>query len=163
MHPLLPCSPPSPAAIVPIPSPNPLCHPPCVTYIFFFGMNDWWCVFICSLIVYDDCQRITRCRQVKIHSHYQKNYTKNRTLIIGRQLWQRKIPQYCLQDSNQSMWHLLYESKNDQGMITLTGLDCHAFDSLCSLFMPDYDLYTPFVPSGKSCFQHRKQAKKGRP
>ncbi len=48
-------------------------------------------------------------------------------------------------------------------MITLTGLDCHAFDSLCGIFAPNFDSYTPFVPSGKSCFVRTKQMNKGKP
>ncbi len=63
--------------------------------------------------------------------------------MIGRQLQQRKIPRCCLQDQNWSAWRCLYESQNDQGMITLTGLDRHAFDSLCCIFVPDFDSYTP--------------------
>jgi hypothetical protein len=48
-------------------------------------------------------------------------------------------------------------------MITLTGLDCHAFDSLCGIFVPDFDSYTPFVPLGESCFGRMKQRNKGWP
>jgi hypothetical protein len=48
-------------------------------------------------------------------------------------------------------------------MITLTGLDRHAFDSLCGIFAPNFDSYNPFVPSSKSCFGCMKQTIKGRP
>jgi hypothetical protein len=45
----------------------------------------------------------------------------------------------------------------------LTGFDCDAFASLCALFAPVFDSYTPFVPSGQSCFEQGKQQNKGRP
>jgi hypothetical protein len=48
-------------------------------------------------------------------------------------------------------------------MITLTGFDCATFDSLCEIFTPVFDSYTPFVPSGVSCFERTIQQNKGRP
>ena len=95
-----------------------------------------------------------------IHSCYQKTFHKGLD-IIGRQLWQGKILRCCLHHPSLSTWCHLYESKNDQGMITLTGLDCGAFDTLCGLFAPEFDSFTLFVPSGESCFYHRKQGKRG--
>jgi hypothetical protein len=47
-------------------------------------------------------------------------------------------------------------------MITLTGFDCASFASLCVLFAPVFDSYTPFVPSGTSCFKWEKLPNKGR-
>jgi hypothetical protein len=47
-------------------------------------------------------------------------------------------------------------------MITLTGFDCASFASLCALFAPVFDSYTPFVPSGTSCFEREKLPNKGR-
>ena len=48
-------------------------------------------------------------------------------------------------------------------MITLTGFDCASFASLCEIFAPVFDAYTPFVPSGTSCFENEKIKNKGRP
>jgi hypothetical protein len=54
-------------------------------------------------------------------------------------------------------------SRNDQGMIILTGFDPATFNSLHEIFAPVFDSYTPFVPSGVSCFEHTKQPNKGLP
>jgi hypothetical protein len=48
-------------------------------------------------------------------------------------------------------------------MITLTGFDCATFDSLCEIFTPVFEAYTPFVPSGISCFERTKEQNRGRP
>jgi hypothetical protein len=66
-------------------------------------------------------------------------------------------------EQSQSAWRCLYESRNDQGMITLTGFDRTTFDSLCEIFTPVFESYTPFVPSGVSCFERTKEQNKGRP
>ncbi len=95
-----------------------------------------------------------------IHSHYQKEFHKELD-IIARRLRQGKIPRCCLHPPSLSTWCYLYESENDQGMITLTGLDCSAFVTLCGLFAPVFDSYTPFVPSDESCFYRMKQGKRG--
>jgi hypothetical protein len=39
----------------------------------------------------------------------------------------------------------------------LTGFDCAFFASLCEIFAPIFNSYTLFVPSGKSCFERKKQ------
>jgi hypothetical protein len=56
----------------------------------------------------------------------------------------------------------VYEAQNDQGLITLTGFDCASFVSLCEIFAPVFDSYTPFIPSGTSCFEREKLKNKGR-
>jgi hypothetical protein len=48
-------------------------------------------------------------------------------------------------------------------MITLTGFDCAMFDSLCEIFTPVFELYTPFAPSGVLCFERTKEQNRGRP
>jgi hypothetical protein len=45
-------------------------------------------------------------------------------------------------------------------MITLTGFDRAMFDSLCEIFTPIFELYTPFVPSGVLCFECTKKQNK---
>jgi hypothetical protein len=47
-------------------------------------------------------------------------------------------------------------------MITLTSFDCAAFAFLCAQFLPVFDSYTPFAPSGMSCFEREKPKNKGR-
>jgi hypothetical protein len=114
-------------------------------------------VIVCCLIK-DSPKKDRRAK----HSRYPKDY--HRSLgFFHRRLRQRKIPRCSLQEQPQSAWQCLYESRNDQGMITLTGFDCATFDSLCEIFTPIFELYTPFVPSGVSCFEHTKEQNRGRP
>jgi hypothetical protein len=126
-------------------------------------MNDWWCAIVCCLI--DDHSNRSRHKKkdrlVK-HSRYRKDFFRSLDRV-HRQLRQRKIPRCSLQDQSSSAWRRLYDSRNDQGMITLTGFDHAAFDFLCGIFAPVFDSYTPFVPPGTSCFERTKQPKKGRP
>jgi hypothetical protein len=48
-------------------------------------------------------------------------------------------------------------------MITLTGFDRATFDSLCEIFTPVFESFTPVVPSGVSCFERTKEQNRGRP
>jgi len=122
-------------------------------------MANWHFPIIAVLLLDDVCGESHRSQ---VHSRYQKEFLKSLD-IIGRRLRQRKIPRSCLQDPSVSAWRKLYEANNDQGMITLTGFDCASFASLCGIFAPVFDCYTPFVPSGTSCFEYEKTNNKGRP
>ena len=106
-------------------------------------MGDWDFVLICLLFVDDEHE----CRQKKIHSRYRKDFLKSLD-IAERRLRSRKIPRSCLQNQSESVWRKLYEAQNDQGSIALTGFYCTSFASLCEIFAPTFDSYTPFVPSG---------------
>ncbi len=96
--------------------------------IFLIAMDDWRFVIVCCLI--EDCPKKDRCAK---HSWYCKDYHRSLD-IFHRQLQQRKIPRCPLQEQSQSAWWCLYKSRNDQGMITLTGFDRAMFDSLCEIF-----------------------------
>jgi hypothetical protein len=48
-------------------------------------------------------------------------------------------------------------------MITLTSFDRATFDSLCEIVAPVFELFTPFVPSGVSCFERTKEQNRGKP
>ena len=52
----------------------------------------------------------------------------------------------------ESAWRKVFESKNDQAMITLTGLDYKAFIKLHEQFKGNYDTITPFSESGEFFF-----------
>ena len=119
-------------------------------------MGDWDFVLISLLFVDDE----HKCRRKKIHSRYRKDFLKSLD-IAERRLRSRKIPRSCLQNQSVSVWHKLYEAQNDLGLITLTGFDCACFASLCEIFAPIFDSYTPFIPSGTSCFEWEKQKNKG--
>jgi hypothetical protein len=120
-------------------------------------MGDWDFVLISLLFVDDEHE----CRRNKIHSRYRKDFLKSLD-IAERRLRYRKIPRSCLQNQSVSIWRKLYEAQNDQGLITLTGFDCACFASLCEIFAPIFNSYTPFIPSGTSCFEWEKQKNKGR-
>ena len=122
-------------------------------------MDDWIYVIILLLIL--DESKEGQSKQNQVHSRYRKQFLKSLD-IVGRRIRQRKIPRCCLRDTSKSAWRKLYEAQNDQGMITLTGFDCASFASLCVLFAPVFDSYTPFVPSGTSCFEWEKLPNKGR-
>jgi hypothetical protein len=117
-------------------------------------MGDWDFVLTSLLFVDDE----HKCRQNKIHSC--KDFLKSLD-IAERRLRSRKIPRSCLQNQSVSVWRKLYEAQNDLGLITLTGFDCACFASLCEIFAPIFDSYTPFIPSGTSCFERKKQKNKG--
>jgi hypothetical protein len=101
------------------------------------------------------------CRRKKIHSRYRKDFLKSLD-IAERRLRSRKIPRSCLQNQSESVWRKVYEARNDQGLITLTGFDCASFGSLCEIFAPVFNSYTLFIPSGTSCFEREKLKNKGR-
>jgi hypothetical protein len=124
---------------------------------FLIAMDDWWFVIVCCLI--EDCPKKDH------HSkHSQHHHDYHRSLdIFHRRLQQRKIPSCSLQEQSQSAWRCLYESRNDQGMITLTSFDCATFDSLCEIYSPVFESYTPFVPSGVLCFERIQEQNRGRP
>ena len=120
-------------------------------------MGDWDFVLISLLFVDDEHE----CRRKKIHSRYRKDFLKSLD-IAERRLRSRKIPRSCLQNQSESVWRKVYEAQNDQGLIILTGFDCASFVSLCEIFAPVFDSYTPFIPSGTSCFEREKLKNKGR-
>jgi hypothetical protein len=130
-----------------------------ILYIFvLIAMDDWWFVIVCCLIE----DRSAKDRRAK-HSQYRHDYHRSLDKF-HRQLQQRKIPRCSLLEQSQSAWRCLYKSRNDQGgMITLTGFDCATFNSLCEIFTPVFELYTPFVSSGVSCFERTKEQNRGRP
>ncbi len=94
-------------------------------HFFHIAMDDWWFVIVCCLI--DDG---TAKHRRAIHSRYCKDYHRSLDKF-QRQLHQRKIPRCSLLDQSRSAWCRLYESGNDQGVITLTGFD-HVHLSSCS-------------------------------
>jgi DDE superfamily endonuclease len=50
-----------------------------------------------------------------------------------------------LHSPESSAWKQLLSSSNNQGMITMTGLDINTFNWLTALFKPIHDEYSPFV------------------
>jgi len=122
-------------------------------------MNDDWIIVVAAMVILDRSSR--KKRKKYVHSRYRKSFF-NSLDSPERRVRQRKIPRCCLQNPSSSAWRKLYEAGNDQAMITLTGFDCASFASLLLLFAPVFTAYTPFVPSGTSCFEWEKHPSRGR-
>ena len=60
-----------------------------------------------------------------------------------------KIPQCALQLPSLSAFRTLYESNNDQALITATGFDHATFSWILEKFKVLYDSLTPFSESGR--------------
>ena len=69
------------------------------------------------------------------HSRYRKDYYKKLD-AVRRRLRSRRIPRVALHDPPNSAWNRLYMSGNDQGLITLTGMDFPTFRWLKRIFTP---------------------------
>jgi len=65
--------------------------------------------------------------------------------LEGRHRRDRRIPREALLLPKCSPWQKLYGSKNDQGLITLTGFDHAAFKFLLLRFAPFFNEYTPWT------------------
>ena len=78
------------------------------------------------------------------HTRYQKKFYRSID-AHSRRIRNRRIPRISLQDPTHTAWKALYNSQNDQAMITLTGFDCDTFHWLAGLFTPLYDQFSPFV------------------
>jgi hypothetical protein len=65
--------------------------------------------------------------------------------IEERRLRDRIIPRAALQLPEDSAFQKLFNSKNDQALITFTGLDHSTFSWLLEKFQPLLDKYSPFI------------------
>lgn len=82
------------------------------------------------------------------HSRYKKLYYR-RLDHRRRRLRDRRIPRAALHSPMNSAWRQLWDSRNDQALITLTGLDFATFNWLADMFQPIHDNYSPWVdPDG---------------
>jgi hypothetical protein len=126
-------------------------------HFFLIAIHDWWFVIVCCLIE-DRSKRDCHAKHSQNCHDYHRSLDK-----FHRQLRQRNIPRCSLQEQSQSAWRCLYKSRNDQGIFTLTGFDHATFNSLCEMFTPVFELYTPFVSSGVLCFERTKEQNRGRP
>lgn len=96
-----------------------------------------------------------------LHSRYRKDHRFSQN-SYERYVRQRRIPRASLLSVAKSPWRQVYESRDDQAMITLTGFDMASFKYVCSLFAPFYDNYTPFTDANGHIVKKMK-AKGGRP
>jgi hypothetical protein len=94
-----------------------------------------------------------------IHSRYRKDYYQQLD-SIRRRLRDKRIPRVALHNTTTCAWQQVYESANDQALITLTGFDFDTFNWLESMFTPVHDNYSPFISPDGSIVKINKE--KGR-
>ena len=82
----------------------------------------------------------------RCHSRYRKTFY-NQLSEYERRIRRRYIPRPSLQLPLASAWRSLYDAKQDQALITLTGVDFGTFDWLGAKFNQYYDSHSPFVDS----------------
>jgi hypothetical protein len=78
------------------------------------------------------------------HSRYKKRFYKALP-YEERCLRDRRIPRSSLQLPKVSSWHQLYQSDNDNALITLTGLNHATFNIIKELFVPVFDSHSPWI------------------
>ena len=54
------------------------------------------------------------------------------------------MPWVSFPSPSMSAWRQLYHSKNDQGLITLTGFDFNSFNAVSNKFAPLFNVFSPF-------------------
>lgn len=78
-----------------------------------------------------------------VHSRNRKRYHKSLSKLQKRRR-DKRIPRHALLHPHESAWRKLYNSKSDQALITLTGLDVNAFEVLLARFASVYDSLSPY-------------------
>ena len=82
----------------------------------------------------------------------------------GRLRRNRSLPRPSLVDPSESPWARLYSSRNDQSLITVTGLDHDAFDHLLSMYKPYFDNFSPWTRTHEgTTFRRMKTSPDKRP
>ena len=71
----------------------------------------------------------------------------------GRQRRDRRLPRASLLLPSDSAWERLYQSSNDQALITVTGFDHRAFTELLTLFNPWFRSHTPWTGDSQQPFK----------
>jgi len=72
----------------------------------------------------------------------------------------RRIPRPSLLLPFNSAWEMVYKSGNDQGLITLCGLDNKSFRLLHEKFKPYYKTYSPYGADGTIVRVRRDRGRK---
>ena len=86
-----------------------------------------------------------------------------RDILSLEGMWRRdrRIPRIALLAPAASPWMKLCDSKNDQALITLTGFDHAAFETMLNLFRPLFHAYAPWVGEMDGS-QHKKLVTKNK-
>ena len=86
-------------------------------------------------------------QQLFVHSRNRKIFYRSLSIQQRRRRYNR-IPRESLVDPTDSAWRKLYQSQNDQALITATGLDYATFQYLLLKFKPSFDNLTPHLKDG---------------
>ena len=78
----------------------------------------------------------------------------------GKRCCDCQIPHAALQSPKESSFVPLFESGNDQALITLTGFDHATFQELHKLFAPVFNLLTPFSQGADGSYSEVNPRKK---
>jgi len=84
-----------------------------------------------------------RRRRIAKHSRYRKDFFLTLS-DDSKRIRQRRLPRVSLLLPRLSAWRQLYHSKNDQGLITLTGFDFNSFNAVSDKFAPLFNSFSPF-------------------
>jgi len=82
-----------------------------------------------------------------VHSRYQNRFYRQLSKL-QRRVRHRRNPRCALLSPDGSAWKRVYESRSDQALITMTGLDFHTFHFLLHKFKPLYDNLSPHSKDG---------------
>jgi hypothetical protein len=107
---------------------------------------------------------ILKCRTASeafVHSRNCKRLYKMLSQEQNRRRQKRTPRVLALLQPHQFSWHKLYTSRNDQALITFTGLDVNAFDGRLPRFAPVFDAFTPYH-SSDGFYSLKNQPNKGR-
>jgi hypothetical protein len=115
--------------------------------------------FYLLLLKKEEDEKFHRAEKPK-HSRYRKDFLRRLSVEESRRR-QRRIPRIALQDPSKSSWRTLYDSRNDQALITLTGLDVETFHYVLRKFAPICDQYSPFIDDEGRIVKKKSNA--GRP
>ena len=95
----------------------------------------------------------------KKHSRYLKLFHKSLSLS-ERRIRSRKIPRIALYSPKDCAWRKLWNSNDDQSLITLTGLLFQAFKALEKKFTPLFDTHSPHSTDGMVKLLDDKRSRK---
>ena len=88
-----------------------------------------------------------------------QSWRQTNLTLSGRRRRDRRYPRISLRRYEESPFHYLYESKNDQALLNATGVDHEEFGKLLHKFKPLFDNHTIDEKQGTLV---RKESKKGR-
>ena len=95
-----------------------------------------------------------------VHSRYRKTFFSQLD-EEEKARRRRRIPRCSLLPVKWSPWRRVYQSRNDQAMITFTGFDCDTFAYVLSKFGPIFSEYSPFIDT-KYGYIVRRTNRRGR-